>query len=121
MMNQRTILLDRNTWITILFVVATAFITFSLTKTTVVKEYESKIEDFKLGQAERDSVIDLYHDELLILESERDSLLYNQDMVTLKLDSAITMIKSKTRVKVTDKDVIESLSWIKTTYGLSLD
>lgn len=88
------------------------------TKVVVEDTYESKLILFEKRQVFRDSII--FQDSIAIrkLQIERDSLILVQNTIDNELDSAINIIKSHTKITVTENDVIEALSWIKETHGI---
>jgi len=101
-----------------LTIIFTFILSCFLTKNVDKIKYKDQVDYFLERQAVRDSIIIADSLEILRLRTERDSLILVQNTIDNELDSAINIIKSHTRITVTDKDVIEALSWIKETHGI---
>jgi hypothetical protein len=82
--------------------------------------YESKYEQYKKRQIERDSIIAVQNQEIKELQEARSLELVYRDSLKTELDSAIVRIKELSTVKVTEETKTEALEWIQN-HNSSLD
>ena len=99
-------------------IISTFILSCFLTKTVDEIKHKSEVDFFLKRQTVRDSIITSDSLQILKLRTQRDSLIVVQNTIDNELDSAINIIRNHTKITVTDKDVIEALSWIKNTHGV---
>lgn len=99
----------------ILFGIIGFILGFATTYVSVDNTYTSAkvIQDYKVREAARDTLLDIYKLELEVVTKEKLSLIEERDNYKSKLDTSFAHIAELSKPIVKKKDINEALKWIE--------